>query len=273
MKYLKIISANLIFLGLIIFGAYIGSFSHSYKFVFNFFLSFIIVYFLLERKNRVLLYSYIIIALMFTVILFYINDFIFYSLHLPSSLSLILGIFFAFLFYNASKFFKVSLVILILLINIFVVHLGYDYWIHKLNYQTFSGNYLKKINPNKFVFYDSNGEKVIFKNNITYVLDFWTTSCGLCFKDFPQVSKLNSINKDKNIEFYAVNFLSDGESIYTNKNVLKNKGIKIKELFFTGSNRELYENSSIYAFPTILMIKNDSIIFKGNSFSLKNTLL
>ena len=84
---------------------------------------------------------------------------------------------------------------------------GWTYWIHKLNFGTFTGRvnaYNLQLNFEAFdeshrVFTDND-----FRDKII-LLDFWYTKCGACFQKFPQVQAVyENYKDDPNVVILAV---------------------------------------------------------------------
>jgi len=54
--------------------------------------------------------------------------------------------------------------------------------------------------------YNSRNEPVVFNKNKIIVLDIWTSSCGICIKQFPKFEALkNELKNDTLIQFYSLN--------------------------------------------------------------------
>ena len=247
-------------------GLYTGSFGHNYKFVYNFLLSFIITIVFLKKKKKWFLISYLIIALILTFYIFYINDFKLIALHTLSSLSLLIGLIFGCIYYFLR--FKFVTLFLVLLINSFVLLYGYEIWLNKLNYGTFLGNVNYEISNNSFL-YDSDNNVFKFEKDKIYVLDFWNTTCGVCFQEFPKFEKLSHKFQDKNIRFYAVNHMYKDENIYSNNVFLIDHDVSVPSLYFKGSKLELSKAFKVDAFPTVIIIQNNKVLYKGNNLTLK----
>ena len=98
-------------------------------------------------------------------------------LSLPDFLFHLFGIFMGYLFYISGKYVKSGIVVTSLLCCTFLYFKGYNLWLHKLNYGTFSGIVQYKAEMPEFYFTDKNGNTITnqdFAGKYT-VLDFWTT--------------------------------------------------------------------------------------------------
>lgn len=120
----------------------------------------------------------------------------------------------------------------------------------------------------KFDFYDSflNEVEIQKMQGKIIVLDFWTTSCGVCYRKFPEFEKLSEQYKtNDNIKFYAVNIITKRDSIEKVINQTKTLGYKFPFLFTKASDvKSIREKFGIYSFPTIIIIdKLGNIVFHG----------
>ena len=200
---------------------------------------------------------------------------------IPMFLGGVLGILFAIKLSNSSnKKIIYSLLIATFFIGIITYFLPnyYVYIKHKKNE-------IENTQLPNIVLYDETNKMVdlqSFKNKIT-VLDVWSSSCGVCIRDFPEFEKLkNEYKKDTAITFYSLNlpnkrdnrgFVSKFTSEYSfsklyadnkvqeklkiksvPKCVIIDKNLKIRYIGFfnTGSTNLYYNFNSI-----IKTIKND----------------
>lgn len=136
------------------------------------------------------------------------------------------------------------------------------------------------ISPNFFIYYHSNNseknidfkyvtlvdkEKKIIKlsGDKIIVLDFWTTSCGICFKKFPVLeAEHQKYNANKNIEFYAVNVPINGDKFETTITILDSLGYTFPK-FYAKSFQEIEANLKFNTFPHLMIIKNGKIRYEG----------
>ncbi|WP_372474749.1 TlpA family protein disulfide reductase [Capnocytophaga sp. ARDL2] len=111
-------------------------------------------------------------------------------------------------------------------------------------------------------FSNIDGQPYQFEEDKIYVLDFWNTSCGICIQKFPFFSDMSNKYADNDkIEFYAVNIQQKGD---TKEKVLKyvtNKGYHFNNLMV--ENKEEAKKIDVVAVPTVLIVKNNKIVYNG----------
>ncbi len=270
MKTLKYILSVILILALLFLGFYTGKYGHSYKFAYNFGLSFFMVFFFLKKKKLALLWSYIVLGISAMLLPFcLLTGFYFFELHVPSSLALVLGMAFGYLYYKTRH--KLVTILLAVAINVFMVFYGYALWLNKLNFNTFFGRVEYVFNNDNHL-YKSDDSVFEFEPDKTYVLDFWTTSCAICFKEFPKFEKIRQQFQNENTSFYTVNYVLPKEKIDNNERLLRIRNIDIPVLFFKDNREQLFNTFKVAAFPTIIVIRNDTIMYRGSNLTLSGFL-
>ena len=121
-----------------------------------------------------------------------------------------------------------------------------------------------------FNLYDLNGSELSlndFKDKYL-VLDFWSSSCGLCIKSFPEVQSISEqLSNNQRVSFYSVFCVSQNrtETRQTGVDIIQKRGFSFPLLL---SEDESYKKLGVNGFPTVLICSPDNkIIFRG---SLKN---
>jgi len=101
-----------------------------------------------------------------------------------------------------------------------------------------------------------------FKNKII-VLDFWTTSCGVCFVKFPKFEEVYlEYKSNKKVLFYSVNVPYSGESVEENIKFAEEKvNYKFTNLFAESS--AIIDSLDFNLFPKLIIIKDGKIRYKG----------
>lgn len=124
---------------------------------------------------------------------------------LPDALMHILGMIGGYLFYIAGRKWRwaVAAAGAALCSLIFP---AYDAWLHYLNFGTVSGR-VEQVAIQPLQVRDAGGREFpIGGDGIVYVLDFWTTSCGVCFREFPKFEEFaTEYSGREDIKLYAVN--------------------------------------------------------------------
>jgi thiol-disulfide isomerase/thioredoxin len=185
-------------------------------------------------------------------------------LSIPSSVAHFIGIGAGMLLSVSGKILRVGIITLTLLLCVWTTSRGYDLWINKINFDTYTGS-VSEILP-QFTLSDSEGNAVTNKNFAAklVVLDFWTTSCGICFKKFPLLQENAEAYKDHPIvEFYAVNIPVSRDTLGQGKSTMEELKYSFPNLFANGEN--VAKAFGVTFYPTVLIIKNgEEIIYRGN---------
>lgn len=188
---------------------------------------------------------------------------------LPTYLSWCLGLLAGFLSSIFKKWWQRLFVFsLILLITLFIALHGYDLWLNKMNYGSFTGR-INELVESPLVFQDQNGIAVNieqFKGSYL-LLDFWNTWCGYCYQSFPILDEMYKEYKDSSIvKVYAVHcwYATEGESYLSGWGILNKYDYSFPLLTVDGENRVIKE-VGVTVFPTVLVFsKEGNLIFRGN---------
>lgn len=171
---------------------------------------------------------------------------------------------------------RICLVISSLIIVSWCSGPGYRMFVHKLNFGTFNGQ-VKEYIISPIIFNDQNNESIELTSLIEeyIVLDFWNSSCGFCYQEFPEIQKLyDEISNIDGISIYSVHcFHMDKDETYgTGANILQKKGYSFPCLSIP-INGYTVELLNIKAYPTVLIIdKNSNVIHRGSLKSAFNTI-
>ncbi len=94
------------------------------------------------------------------------------------------------------------------------------------------------------------------------VLDFWTTSCGVCFKKFPDFEEvyLKFINNPK-VEIYSVNIPVKRDTLEKTKKLVKRLNYKFPTLY--AKSNEIPEKYGFNTFPHLIILKSGNIRYNG----------
>lgn len=95
-----------------------------------------------------------------------------------------------------------------------------------------------------------------YKNNVL-VLNFWTSWCGNCINEIPELNKFYK-KQPENVEFLAINMTADEKNA---KSAVKfRKQYDIKFPIFLDETGFLQESFEILAFPTTLIIDSSGVV-------------
>lgn len=121
-------------------------------------------------------------------------------------------------------------------------------------------------------FYALNNEKINFDKEVT-VIDLWSTSCGVCFEEFPIFEKLKQdFEGNDNIKFYSANVPLKNDTREKTLETIKRLNYDYETLF--AEKFEMIRDSlGINGFPYLLIIKNDTIHYLGDMETSKKIVL
>lgn len=170
---------------------------------------------------------------------------------------------------------------------------GYLLWVNKRIWKfvtllvativcvAYATNYIKWLDYLNFGKLDSAGEQVLeedfclcdlngnelslndFKDKYL-VLDFWSSRCGVCIKNFPEVQSISEeLSNNRRVSFYSVFCVySKGcETRQTGVDIIQKRGFSFPLLF---SEDESYKKFGVSRFPTVVIVSPDNkIIFRG----------
>lgn len=115
----------------------------------------------------------------------------------------------------------------------------------------------------KTTFFDNNKNIISINNNKIIVLDFWSTSCSICFKKFPDLENIYlKYENNPNIEIYAVNVPEKNDNFDKTVKLLDSIGYTFPKLY-AKSAKEIKVNLNVYSFPHLLILKNGKIRYDG----------
>ncbi|WP_299528693.1 TlpA disulfide reductase family protein [uncultured Lutibacter sp.] len=212
-----------------------------------------IIGFYSRTKKQVFIFSIPFLLLM-TSTLFLKNALtsiiLFYLIIIPTS------ILFGYLTQKKSKTFS----LLFILFIVFIFYYGFD------NLNSFIRNYNVRVNDKSpKIELLSNSDKLIkldtIKNKVI-VLDFWTTSCGVCFKKFPDYEKVYlEYENNPNVAIFSVNVPIKRDTLIKTKELVKELGYKFPTLY--ASSNEISQSLSFNLYPHLTILKNGRVRYNG----------
>jgi len=98
------------------------------------------------------------------------------------------------------------------------------------------------------------------------VLDVWSSSCGYCIRQLPEIQKLHDEYKDSNIEVVSLfACYRKGETFNDGYEIMKEKNCDFPLFAVEGKDNPILTRCKIDAFPQVLILdKNRSVIFNGS---------
>lgn len=105
------------------------------------------------------------------------------------------------------------------------------------------------------------------------VLDFWTTSCGTCFKKFPDFQKLKeTFNDHPNIKFYSINVPIQRDTFYKTVSLVTKLNYNFKT-FYANNKKEIETKLNFNMYPQVFVIKNNTVKYAGGMHYGKNVFI
>jgi thiol-disulfide isomerase/thioredoxin len=153
-----------------------------------------------------------------------------------------------------------------LLIAVLLLFQGWAYWNHKYNFGTFTGKVESHNLPAKFESFDEQRNFITddnFKNKIV-LLDFWATTCSICFQKFPQVQTLfEKYKNDSSVMILAVNSPLEEDTPNQAFEMIKEREYDFPVVIT--KDEFLAEKFGVKGFPTVFVInQNGQIVYKGD---------
>jgi thiol-disulfide isomerase/thioredoxin len=112
-------------------------------------------------------------------------------------------------------------------------------------------------------FTDASKSIVTLNKDKIIVLDFWTTSCAICFTKFPGLEETYLKYKNNpDVLIYAVNVPLRNDKFDETTTILKKLGYTFPKIYATSA-KQVEDSLKINAYPHLLIIKNGKIRFSG----------
>ena len=175
-----------------------------------------------------------------------------------------LGLFTAYCFYISRHPGKWIAVGLSFTFTLFMFFKGYSMWLHKLNYDNYTGRYFARL-P-EFTAEDGQGN-IVSNVSITgkvVLMDVWHTRCGACFKKFPALNELYLKYKgNERVRIYAVNYPNQSDRPAQAFEMISKRGYsfpvaKLKTI-------SILDSLSVSVFPTTFLVNEKGyVVFKGS---------
>lgn len=185
---------------------------------------------------------------------------------LPDVIIHTLGILCGYYYWHLKKPFSILAAISGILVTVFMFFQGYDLWFHKLNFDTFTGRVSSYTLPAKFEAFDEQKNLLTNDNlqNKVVLMDFWTTTCGICFKKFPQVQTVYDKYKyDSSVMIMAVNTPIEEDKPNQAFNDIREEGHSFPIVIT--KDEDLAEKYGVKGYPTTFVInRNGQIVYKGD---------
>jgi len=197
----------------------------------------------------------------------------FFKSSLVSLPDILFKVFAVFIAYSVFKirhiFYKTVVSVLFFSLCFWFSYSGYYYWIHKLSYGTFTGKTeLVMPMPIQSIFENDRNEYINLNDIVCeyLVLNFWTSSCGICFIKFPAVEKVYKRWNNDKIQIYSIFCRNEKreETLATGIQLLCERGYMFPSLSIDKKD-PILKDMGVTGFPTVLILdKYRRIVFKGD---------
>jgi len=263
--YLSIISI-LLFVGLSVLGGYPG---HHVKFlvvaIVYCFLTYLILAKAPGRKETVLLILILLAPSVFIDLPIHIIDFQLTRMSLPSSMANLIGIGFGLMIFYSLPVFKVIFTIILLGGSLWMTFTGYDQWMHKVNFGTFTGKVSYQVDA-LVEGYDQNDHHIT-QDDLSgkiVLLDFWHTHCGICFSEFPDLQDIyDEYKSNPDVMIIAVNKPLRADTIGQAFRMLAERDYTFPVMIPADTN--LSESFGVRVFPTVCILnKEGTVVYRGS---------
>lgn len=185
---------------------------------------------------------------------------------LPDVLLQLSGIVCGSLFWRLKNPFNFVAMAMGLALAAFICFQGYGYWLHKLNFGTFTGVVSASNLPAPFEATDDQQNLMTERDfaGKLVLLDFWHTRCGICFEKFPQLQAVHEIYKeDTSVMILAVNKPIEEDKEKSAFQVIKEAGYSFSVV--VAKDEEMPDKFGVGVYPTTFVIdRNSKIIYKGD---------
>lgn len=221
-------------------------------------LTFTISYFIYLKsdKKRYLMTGLLLatpISFLFLITCIVVNDF---SRGLPYIVFVPIAVYLAFLFFKYKYWFiPILSIILFSFVSFFLFP---NYFIYYQNHDA-----EKNILYTNVKLVNKKNEEITLDQNKIIVLDFWSTSCGICFKKFPDLQKTyDKFKVNKKVEIISVNVPIEKDKFQKTSKILDSIGYTFSKLY-AKSFKEVEDNLKFNTFPHLIIIKEGRIRYDG----------
>jgi len=186
---------------------------------------------------------------------------------LPEQFFHLFGIFVGYSLFKIKTYFKWVILAVTSIACLFMYVKGYEMWLDKLNFGTYTGNIDNEEISTEILFKDTNNHVVDIsklKGKIV-LLDFWNSKCGACFREFSQVQTMyDKYKTNANVKLYSVNsFFQDIDNDGDALQLIKERSFTFPVLIC--KDKVLLKSLDIIKYPTLLIINRKGVlVFRGD---------
>ncbi|GAB3936346.1 TlpA family protein disulfide reductase [Mucilaginibacter myungsuensis] len=182
---------------------------------------------------------------------------------LPDYVVRALGIFAGYFFFDRKRVVNLVNLGLSVMIVAFTFFYGYDMWLNKINYGTFTSNVNEPTTKEIALLTKEQGTINIKKGKVT-VLDFWFVGCGACMEEFPEFQQAyHDYKSNSKVQFYSVNVPTPKDGGLDKFQFLSNLNYNFPMAVST--DKSLPATLGIISYPTIVILNEaGTVVYKGD---------
>ena len=177
------------------------------------------------------------------------------------------GILMGYLFYISGKYVKSGIVVTSILCCTFLYFKGYTMWRNKLNFGTFTGIVQVQVEIPKYQFANKDGNIITNQDFIGkyVILDFWNSSCGVCFREFPKFEEqYMKYSSNNDVAIFAINVKLHRDKEGVSFEIFSERGYSFPTLQY-GQLEDAKNVFGVTAYPTVVVLNPDGVmVFRGD---------
>lgn len=269
MNFKLIVKILLAIIAVLFLSATLSNYNIKYNSLFRFILFFYLVTFVITKYGKEkLAYTLLFITIGFYFLLdvdMFYNLFYQSGASLPLFISSLGGIISGFLYVYWKSYIKIVPFLLVTFFTVFMLFTGWDYWLHKINFGTFTGKLVAYKSQLSIEGINEKNAEISNKSieNKIVLLDFWHTQCGVCFSKFPQLQAFyDKYKNDDSIAIFAVDKPIEEDKQKSAFKVIEEEGYSFPVLL--SNDEDLPEKFGVKYYPTTFVInKQGNVVYKG----------
>ncbi|QQS34289.1 MAG: TlpA family protein disulfide reductase [Acidobacteriota bacterium] len=213
---------------------------------------------------NVLMITFLVMLLMHSITI--VEWFVWGAFGLPVVVACVLSVISA---YFVTRFSFPANLLMFILSSIFVGYMyfyGWDLWLHRHNYGTFTGRVDPYAMSVKLTARDEQNTLISdsFLKEKIVLLDFWTTSCSICFQKFPLLqSAFDKYGNDPSILLLAVNAPNEEDEPTTPFRKIRERGYTFPVIVLADEDQA--KDFGVRFYPTTFVVSRAGlIVYKGD---------
>ena len=185
------------------------------------------------------------------------------NIALPNFIAFIISIISAFVFASIQNVKgKISIISFLVILYGSYTFFGVNYYLHYLNFGAITGKQFNEKVSSEWPKYIGADTQLPNTRGNLFLFDFYNTSCVVCKRKFPILQKLFDKYKNKQgIYIYAVDIPWDRDTSGMAMTMVRSKKYTFPVLL---GKRKLDSFFKVQSYPTTILFRNDTILFKGN---------